>query len=477
MSPTTHSPTVAVIGGGASGTLATIHAVRAWPDARHLRIVMYDARGRPGRGIAYGTGDHSHLLNVPAGRMSALADQPSHFLDWLCARYPDATSWTFAPRVTYGEYLEESLFEHGRRVDFVVRDGSVTDVVRAARGFQLRSGHAAERVDAVVLATGNLPPTPLVIRGVEIPPGPHYVADPWAPDALRVVGERAGRNGTVLLVGSGLTSVDVALTLTDTNPGVHMVCISRHGLLPRRHVTPFAEPWPVRVPDQDTALTLQEVAALVSAQVDAARSAGSDWRTVVDGLRPHVSTLWQRLPIAERRRFIAGPSRLWDVHRHRMAPAVGAVIGELLGRGRLEVRAAGLLDMRPTSKGYAVTLATGTTTERLDVAVVVNCTGPAVASVHGADQLLTRLVARGLAQYDALGLGVETDLDGRLVDGHGSSQPDLFALGPLRRGELWESTAVPEIRQQAAQVASCLRDYLAAPAAVPGRAGPAGVAD
>jgi uncharacterized NAD(P)/FAD-binding protein YdhS len=120
--------------------------------------------------------------------------------------------------------------------------------------------------------------------------------------------------------------------------------------------------------------------------------------------------------------------------------------------------------MRETANGWAVTLTGSESTETIDAAVVVNCTGPATAGGHG-DTLLTRLVARGFARYDDLGLGVRTDDDGRVVGpgpiGSGSvGQADLLAIGPLRRGELWESTAVPEIRQQAAIIGARLASYL-----------------
>jgi uncharacterized NAD(P)/FAD-binding protein YdhS len=224
-------------------------------------------------------------------------------------------------------------------------------------------------------------------------------------------------------------------------------------------VNPLAEPWPVAVPTNET-LTVRELEDCIRQEVANARAAGANWRAVIDGLRPHVSSMWQRLPIAERRRFLAGPSRLWDVHRHRMAPAVGAVVAELLRRGCLEVRAARLADVRPGRDGFTVALRGAETDESLAVSVIVNCTGPAVAGVHGGDQLLTRLVARGLASYDALGLGVCTDEDGRIIGAHDIGQPDLFAIGPLRRGELWESTAVPEIRQQAAVIGQRVAEHV-----------------
>jgi uncharacterized NAD(P)/FAD-binding protein YdhS len=440
--------TVAIIGGGASGTLAALHLIRTWRGSDPLRIVMYDVRGRPGHGAAYDTEERCHLLNVPAARMSALADDDAHFLRWL-RRADPVPAETFVDRTTYGRYLAETLADHVRDTEFVLRRRPVTDVVRSSVGFQIRSGHEVDHVHGVVLALGNPPPAPLVVDGKAVPEGPRYIADPWKPGATAAARQLAG-NGSALLVGSGLTAVDVAMSLSSgTARGPHVTAISRHGMLPRRHVTPMEAAWPVTVPPGDHPLTLAEVEAVVSAELSHARAANCDWRTVVDGLRPHIGGLWSRLPIAERRRFLAGPARIWDVHRHRMAPAIGAVVDELMRRGYFEVRAARLVQLQRTAAGWRATLAGRDGVEQLDAAVLVNCTGPELAAGQGSDLLVTRLVARGLARFDPLGLGLETDASGGVVGATGVAQPDLFTLGPPRRGQLWESTAVPEIRSQA----------------------------
>src|SRR6201999_764853 len=50
------------------------------------------------------------------------------------------------------------------------------------------------------------------------------------------------------------------------------------------------------------------------------------------------------------------------------------------------------------------------------------------------------------------GQGIDTSDDGRVLGVLPTAMP-LYAIGTLRRGNLWETTAMPEIREQAYDVA------------------------
>ena len=69
---------VAIIGGGASGTLTAIHLMAS--RAHDLCTTLHDASGELGQGLAYGTTDRRHLLNVRSRHMSAFPDIPGE--DW-----------------------------------------------------------------------------------------------------------------------------------------------------------------------------------------------------------------------------------------------------------------------------------------------------------------------------------------------------------------------------------------------------------
>jgi uncharacterized NAD(P)/FAD-binding protein YdhS len=87
---------------------------------------------------------------------------------------------------------------------------------------------------------------------------------------------------------------------------------------------------------------------------------------------------------------------------------------------------------------------------------IVNCTGPEADFRKVQDPLTRSLVSQGLARPDALSLGLDVDEDGALLDNAGIPSQTIFAMGPLRKGRLWETTAVPEIRVQAKTLAGRL---------------------
>jgi uncharacterized NAD(P)/FAD-binding protein YdhS len=91
---------------------------------------------------------------------------------------------------------------------------------------------------------------------------------------------------------------------------------------------------------------------------------------------------------------------------------------------------------------------------------VINCSGPTKSVFETLDPLLGAMLRMGFASADRLGLGLRADREGRLIGADGAVQPRVRLVGALRRGELWESTAVPELRAQAAVAAESLSQEL-----------------
>src|SRR5690606_3032178 len=305
-----------------------------------------------------------------------------------------------------------------------------------------------EAVDVAVLALGNLPAPP---RG-EFPPS-GYVADPWRPGALEAIPD-----APVLLLGTGLTMLDVALALAAPGRRAPMLAVSRRGLVSRPHRPAHPHP-PPRAPLASLALWPRTARGLLRglrAEIALAAAAGVDWRDVLAGLRADTPALWRELPLAERRRFLEHLRPWWDVHRHRAAPETACAVEALRRAGRLEVLAGRVADCRERAEGgLAVALRRRAGGERgLRVGRVVACTGPCSDLAQTTDPLVRQLLAEGVARPDPLRLGFDCDGHGHLVDGDGRREPRLLALGPLRRGQLWECTAVPEIRVEAERVAA-----------------------
>jgi uncharacterized NAD(P)/FAD-binding protein YdhS len=458
---------VVVVGAGAAGTLTAIHLAAGHSQGRRgdrLEILLVDPADRPGRGVAYSTSDDRHLLNVPAKGMSAFPDAPNHFLDWLCRNVDSGTApGDFARRRDFATYLEDTLqtvvaesdgvtLEHrraratgltdrGGRVDLTLDDGS-----------QLRA-------DAAVVAPGVFAP------GTSwAPPGlvddERFVADPWAPGALAGVPHR----GDVLLVGTGLTGVDVALTLDRAGRTLHFV--SRRGRLPAVHAGGRYETAQAPLPEllsvarRSRPADLDHLRRLVARTVRDAVRDRRDWRAAFDTLRPLTGALWSSLSAGDRARFVREDAAWWDLHRHRMAPASAAALHEMRRDDRLTVRADEVAEVVRVRDRLDVRLRSGRVVR---VAAVVNCTGPLGDVRRAGDPFLDHLLAAGVATPGPLGLGLATD-DGRLVDARGTSTAPVWTLGAMRRGELWESTAVPEIRGQAAAVAAAVHQDVAAAA-------------
>ena len=238
------TPRVVVIGAGASGSLTALHLARA---ARRrgtgLDVVLVDPAVHRARGTAFGTTDPQHLLNVAAGGMSALPEDPGHFVAWRARQHPELMTepGVFAPRVDWGRYLDETVaqtFAGGDQVGLRHLRVRATGIRRDDSGVVVTTddGHVVVG-DAVVLATGEKPPG-FAWAPEALQRSAFFVPDPWAPGAVDVVRRDAAGPADVLLIGTGLTMVDVVLSLTGPSqrPDRHLHAVSRHGELPKRHV-------------------------------------------------------------------------------------------------------------------------------------------------------------------------------------------------------------------------------------------------
>jgi uncharacterized NAD(P)/FAD-binding protein YdhS len=451
--PGGREPLVAIIGGGASGTLAAIHLMRESARRRRpLRIALIDRLGRHALGQAYSTTHPDHLLNAPASQMSALADDPGHLVRWAAAD-PQA----FLQRRRYGSYLRETLEQAEREARPVASldrlTADVLEILEPGAGGRLRLQLSGGRLDAdfAILATGNQPPA--LPRGVAAASG-RVITDPWAPGALDAV-----RDGSPLVVvGTGLTMLDVAIAVTSANPRSRVHAVSRHGLLPRAHLAEPTAPERIWLPVLSGVTGTVRLRELMRQVRSAVAARPADWRDVVDAVRREVPGLWQRMPAADKRMFLRHVARYWEVHRHRMAPAIAERITELRSAGRLTILPGAITGVTEQAGLLRVAVAGSAAAARTELTAgwLVNATGPAGHIGDTADPLLRQLFAAGAARPDPLGLGIDAGQDGAVLDAQGAESSAVFTLGPPLRGVWYETTAVPEIREQAAALADRL---------------------
>jgi uncharacterized NAD(P)/FAD-binding protein YdhS len=441
-----------VIGGGASGVLFAYQLLRRGSTA--FRVTLIERRSEIGRGLAYHTGNPDHLLNVRAGNMSALPEDPDHFVRWLATRnLCSADPYCFVPRRVFGDYIESLIQpliaeERGSRALTLVNDECVA-ISEGRNGVMIRLADGTRLSgDIAILATGHdSRHAPLACY-----------ADPWAPNA----GGGIDGGSPLLILGTGLTMVDFVLSRLREGHRGPIVAISRRGLLSRTHRR--IEPLRIDETEVPFATSASRLLRWLRDRVDAHCEEGGDWRSVIDGVRPFTQQLWRELPPRSRQRFLEHARAWWDVHRHRMAPEVEDRLTAAIADGSLSLIAAKIIDIAPHSDGARVTYRRRGRNEAdsINVAAIVDCSG--IVSDLGAttNPALRSLFAQGLARIDPLHIGLDVGPDGALIDRDGAPSDRLFAVGPLTRSAFWEIIAIPDSRSQCAELAAHLaQDYRA----------------
>lgn len=429
---------IGVIGAGFSGTLFALKLAAVRPE---WTIFLIERRTYYGRGVAYGACSPQHLLNVPAGRMEVGLKR--RFVDWLeghrsrleeaLAESAGSLADAFVPRQLFGDYLEQQVTDASSGTIRLIR-GDAIEILQNPRQIVLADGSGVP-VDAVVLATGNLPPRP----PFEARASARIVTDPWQEGALKQIQV----NDSVLLLGTGLTMIDILLVLRDRGHRGPIHAVSRHGFLPKTHTG--GGTWPTFLaPGTSPRQALQAIRINVAL----AEERGVAWQRVFDAVRPVVAVLWHSWSIGQRAQFVRHLKALWDTHRHRIPERIAAVVDELLWSGRLTVTAGKLLAVDERSQGLtAMIRPRGKRAMAAEVDAIVNCTGPLLDLRQAHHPLLGGMLEQGLIRSDPLGLGLDTS-DSAAVGPDGKPQHWLFALGPLTRPAWWEITAVPEINAQ-----------------------------
>ncbi|HEY0257160.1 MAG TPA: FAD/NAD(P)-binding protein [Candidatus Methylacidiphilales bacterium] len=457
---------IAIIGGGFSGTLTAINLARL--SSTPLEITVVNQGPVSCRGAAYGTRNSSHLLNVAARNMSALADQPNHFVEWLGTRseYLDESSSSlrekFVPRQVYGDYLQ-SVFhgyatslplEKGTKLQVI--SGEVVDVVLEDNQAHVKLGEGREiKADKVVLATGNQPPADIRPEGLA-DQSPLYIGNPWRDWERKL----PSPNEAVLLVGTGLTMVDTVLSLQDLKWQGKIFAVSRNGLLPLSHFKGFD--YPDFVTANHCAMSLRHIFSIFKQQYREAKARNLNPAILVDKLRPFTQRIWQNFSVFEKRQFNRHFRTRWNVTRHRIAPEIHGRLQEAITQGRLEIIKGKLSSCVETENRLKVRVDSHRGPREIEVGVLINCTGPQENCVKAKSTLFQNLFARGTIQPDALNMGIQVASNFAVLDAHQNVSENLFAMGALLKGTLWETTAVPELRSQAFRLAETIARQLAA---------------
>ena len=446
---------VVIIGGGFSG-LITLHHLAKTGSTDNIYIVI-EPNENLGYGLAYGTKNPRHLLNVPARNMSALPDQPDHLIKWLLSENGRKASATlgidrlwhggdYVPRCLYARYLGDIALEtysiaKSRGIRLSHLRHKVIDVERSSAeglyNLELDNGRSIQG-SAIILATGNLPN--------DTGKASDILTDPWRGDwSLPHNGVEA-----VGIIGAGLTTVDTVLSLRGAGFTGKILAASRHGLLPKVHNnTPEVYKGSLSLP----AATPEKILPLMQlfrTEIKNCLSNKISWQGVFDRWRPHTSPIWRKLSTRDRRRFFDRLFTLWGIHRHRMAPEIGAFIDKEISGGGLRILK-GSAQAISTPEGLYLTVGN----ERHAVKKIFDCRGPCQDISRSGNRLILNLYNKGLIQRHETGWGLKISGDLQVLP-HGADG-SFLAVGPALVGEHLETIAVPELRQQAQKAASTVR--------------------
>ncbi|SIR23198.1 Uncharacterized NAD(P)/FAD-binding protein YdhS [Rhizobium sp. RU20A] len=463
--PSSHRPpTLAIIGGGYTGAALVAHLTRGGGLPDGVRIVVVEPRDELGRGLAYGTDDPAHRVNVPAGKMTLFPDCPSDFQDFIDAasgpsRDADLVGRDGQPypqRSVFGDYMAARLGKTLRDTGVEHWRTHVTSVRAEAGGYSLRGEDGrAVSADLIVLAVSH--PSPALPR----------VLAPFRDDAKLIADvTRLGAldpidvDDRILIIGNGLTSADVVASLARRGHRGPLTSISRRGLRSRGHGPAGQEAYGDFV--TQPAKTASALLRRVRRQIAAAQAEGFTWHSVLDALRAQGQDLWAILPLPERRRIVQHLRPYWDVHRFRIAPQVEDVIDAACREGRLDILAASVAAVEAAAGAYRVQLRQRhqSTTRPIEVDAIVVTTGPAHGNILTSQAFLGDLEAAGILQPCPTGLGIACDRNGHPVGRDAKVSRDILIAGPLARGTFGELMGLPQVTDHAIFIADRVRSCL-----------------
>jgi uncharacterized NAD(P)/FAD-binding protein YdhS len=419
---------IAVIGGGASGLLVAANLLKK--SNQPLAIKVIEPNPELGRGIAYGTDDPDHLLNVPASRMSAFVEDPNSLCDWL-----GVSGDTFISRADYRRYLQAMLqmaivesnekhsFEHLVRKVEGVKSSGFRWVCELDDG-------STQLADFVVLATGHQK----IIIPEALQPYIHnqgVIVDVWQ----QLIDTKHHR---VAIIGTGLTFYDVTLSYLRENPLAKIYGISRNGLLPSPHLRHREPPLPVPNVVKSSAQAIRDYLV----------ASGEKWREAQDGIRHDLQEIWSDFPDNEKRKFLDKYFRWWNVLRHRSAPDAHDRMQGYISSNEVEIVKDEVKDIGIIGQSFTINLSSGA---NIEVDQIINCCGN---SFEVSNPLINKLIDIGVCKIGPLQLGISVNTKTLQVKNKdGEVHNEMFAIGPILVGELLETTAIPEIKVQANQIA------------------------
>jgi uncharacterized NAD(P)/FAD-binding protein YdhS len=427
---------VAIVGGGFAGIACAFALMRGDPT---LRIAIMDPAQNLPAGLPFANARPEHLLNVRAAQLSIRSDLPFDFCDYLQRTHgaPAAEVHNhFAPRQVYAHYLAARLAQAKQTSCAALEHipATVAAIGQVGAEFLLTTATTCERARCVILALGAGTHAAMLAH-------PRCYQGPWQLTALPEHEPQA----RALVIGSGLTGVDSVQSLRSLGWRGEIHWLAPHARLPQCSVVQESAAWPWPEEFLRRTQTPRVFLSALRAQLRIAAAQNSDWRAVIDALRPHTQSIFACWSARERLRALKRLVPIWSRYRHRAPPVMAAQFVTWRSDSKLHIIDARAQSARAVSaQSCAVQLVQKGLSRTEHYALVIDARGPNYGLPCW--PLLSQLLQAGLVKASATGLGLQVAADG--VAGEG-----VFALGAICYGERLETTAVPELRVQAEQIA------------------------
>lgn len=482
-----------IIGAGFAGSTVAMQLIQQAQTP--LQIRLFERANQAQTGVAYADQGLDLLLNVPAGRMSLWPEQPQHFVAWL-SQQVEFSSFPmsqlvnmFVPRRCYGRYLQQQ-WQHSKQlanqkgiwlqlINADICQLRIQDGKPLIFGQQL-AGHPAPDPtaprshwgsDVLILACGNERPADPAVLPDELRQHPAYRPDPWRAESYQGLSAES----QVLILGNGLSMVDTLLALRQAGVRRSMLSLSPHGFAMLAHpTTATSTTQSQRQLLPPTAATSPRQLLHWFQQQRKSTQAKPDASQLQEALRPHSQRYWLQFSDWQKRQFLRHLRHRWGVLRHKLPPQMMATVCAAQQQGWLQIRAGQLQTVTACAEQLQVTWRQRgeQQLQQLRVDALFNCTGPATDYRHIPAHWLQQAIADGILAAGPLGQGlalastsardpapIHAPATLQLADGQGRAQAGLYAIGPVLRGALWETTAVHEIRQQAAFIANKILNH------------------
>ena len=453
---------IGIIGNGFSGLMVARHLIDLGDTS--LSISIFEKQHPPGRGIAYSPQSEKVLLNVVAAKMSAFPDKPTHFVEWLSKQTQflnddlNLLANSFVSRALYGDYLQGLWIDikqtaQTKKIHLELFQLEITDLIYSESNIYIQSFNDEFKVDKVILATGNqLPGNPKELAGDSMLSN-RYFQNPWNYKLDSIDTQKP-----IFIIGNGLTMVDTVIQLREQNRSNKIISLSPHGfhILPHRNFTYTLPDWVSELSQQPTLL---ELVSAINKQLKSLNKHGISAEPLIDSIRPHTQRFWRGFSQYEKKRFMRHFRHLWGLARHRLPFVTYDIIQKERINGSLSIISGNIISAQPAENGIEIIYFDKTIKQNQTILAeaLINCTGPESDITKTNSSLLQNCLKKGYIQQDDLKLGVSANINTfKTINAAGKEYGKLFAIGSLLRGELWESTAVNELRSQAKNLAAAI---------------------